>query len=118
MAGKGIRTYTVQEASNVGLGQGGSMLITVSGEDNTPPSGQAFTAFTVIGNDNVTFNDLVPEDTDLYFGTGGSESHAAPPGEVLASGLSGGEFPPGITIYGRWNEINIASGAIVVYLGS
>ena len=118
MAGRGIHSYTVQEATNVSLGQGGSMLITVADEDNTPPSGQIFTAFTVIGDANVTFNGLVPENTNLYFGTGGTESHTSPPGEVLTNSLTGAEFPPGITIYGRWTSINIDSGSIVVYLGS
>ena len=117
MAGRGIHTYTVQEAGNVGLGQGGSMLITVADEANTPPSGQVFTAFTVIGDANVTFNGLVPENTNLYFGTGGTESHTSPPGEVLTNSLTGAEFPPGTTIYGRWTSINIDSGAIVAYLG-
>ena len=122
MAGRGIHTYTVQEAGNVGLGQGGSMLITVADEANTPPSGQVFTAFTVIGDANVTFNDLIPEKSisgaNVYFGTGGTESHTEPPGEVLTNSLTGGEFPPGITIYGRWTTIDIDSGSIVAYLGS
>ena len=118
MAGRGIHTYTVQEAGNVSLGQGGSMLITVPDEPNTPPSGQVFAAFTVIGDVNVTFNGLVPENTNLYFGTGGTVSQSGPPGEVLTNSLTGGEFPPGITIYGRWTSINIDSGSIIAYLGS
>ena len=118
MAGRGIHSYTVQEATNVSLGQGGSMLITVADEANAPPSGQIFTAFTVIGDANVTFNGLVPESRDLYFGTGGTVSQTGPPGEVLTNSLTGAEFPPGITIYGRWTSINIDSGSLIAYLGS
>ena len=114
---RGLTKLTIQEGTNISLGQGGSMLITVADEANTPPSGQIFIAFTVIGDTNVTFNSLVPDDTDMYFGTGGTESHTGPPGEVLTNSLTGGEFPPGTTIYGRWTSINIDSGAIVAYLG-
>ena len=71
MAGKGIHTYTAAEGTNVALGQGGSMLITVADEENTPPRGTVFTAFTAIGTSDVTFNTLTQEDTSLYFGTGG-----------------------------------------------
>tara|TARA_R100000152_G_scaffold3521_1_gene1199 strand:+ start:1988 stop:2344 length:357 start_codon:yes stop_codon:yes gene_type:complete len=118
MAGKGIHTYTAAEGTNIALGQGGSMLITVADEENTPPKGTVFTAFTVIGTSDVTFNTLTQEDTSLYFGTGGSELHTGPPGEILTNSLTGASFPSGITIYGRWTAINIDSGAIVAYLGS
>ena len=41
---------------------------------------------------------------------------AGPPGTLVSS--TDHAFAPGITIYGRWTRINLATGSVVAYLGS
>ena len=54
MANKGIHSYTVQEGTNAGLGQGGSMLFK-GGTAYTAPTGQSFISITIL-TDNLTFS--------------------------------------------------------------
>ena len=113
MAGKGIHSYTVQEGTNAGLGQGGSMFINGAAE-NTAPSGQVFVSITFLTETN--FTTLVAEDNTLYMGTTGTTSDEQPPGDLITSGAA---FPAGATIYGRWTTIQVgASDMVVAYLGS
>ena len=113
MAGKGIHSYTVQEGTNAGLGQGGSMYINGATE-HTAPAGQVFVSITILIE--TTFTKLVAEDPTLYMGTNGVASTSSPPGIVITGSH---KFPQGITIYGRWTSIQVGALDIVVaYLGS
>ena len=45
----------------------------------------------------------------------GSETTSTGSGGVVVD--SGNSFPAGLTIFGRWTEIDIASGMIIAYIG-
>ena len=95
MAGRrpgGAQHFTVQEAQNTTLGQVGSMF-----NDGTSamvaPTGHVFVAITFI--------------TDTTFDSSG--------GLALDNSNT---FPAGMTIYGRWTEIDPATGSgLIAYIG-
>jgi len=108
------------------LGQMGSILhvnddsvvdsgITVAGE--LAARGAVFVAITFL--ENSTFatanaSGLVSEDNTLYIN---SES-----GSTAIDGNGGSEtdgitFPAGLTIYGRWTTIDLATGTCIAYIG-
>ena len=110
MANKGIYSYTVQEGTNAGLGQGGSMLMT---EDtaHTAPTGQVFVSITIISN-TAAFSKLEAVDPDMYINT----AQATTGGTKLTDSET---FTGGITIYGRWSQIKMTTGDVAIaYLGS
>ena len=110
MANKGIYSYTVQEGTNAGLGQGGSMLMTGSTE-YTAPTGQVFVSITIISN-TAAFSTLTAVDPDMYVNT----AQATTGGTILTSSE---QFTGGITIYGRWSAVTMTSSDIAIaYLGS
>ena len=122
MAG-GLQKYTVQEGQNLGLGQAGSMFI-VGGSGDTaikPPTGRVFVGITFLSN--TTFdssNGMIAEDSNQFINT---EVGAGADGS--ASGASGGldvqqtnaSFPAGVTIFGRWTELDPYSGTLIAYIG-
>jgi hypothetical protein len=108
----GVNAYTVQESSNTGLGQGGSVFIDTADQDITPPSGRVFVAVTIITA--AKFNELEATAPDMYISTSGTASTTGPPGYLIDNS---NEFPAGITIFGRWDKIDIDAGAVIAYLG-
>jgi len=124
MAGRrkgGIQGYTVQEAQNSALGQAGSTYNDNSPDDTlVPPTGSVFVAITMI--EDVVFASLVAQDQNLYINTV-QASHDKSDGNATSTVGSGGQnvssvtFPAGITIYGRWTSVNVASGSCVAYIG-
>ena len=112
MANKGIYSYTVQEGTNAGLGQGGSMLITGT-TAYVAPAGQVFVSITII-SDTAAFAKLTAADPEMYINTvqatHDSEGTALTEDEI---------FTGGITIYGRWTNIKMTADDIAIaYLGS
>jgi hypothetical protein len=89
----------------------------------TPPTGRVFVAITFLEETTLdSSGGLVAEDSDIFFST-----EAAAHSEATATGKEGtggkqvdvdNTFPKGITIYGRWTEIDIASGSIIAYIGA
>ena len=123
MAGKGIHTYSVQESQNLGLGQGGSVYTTASSDAIKPPTGRVFVAITMLAD--AVFDSaagLVAEVATQYVNTETAANDLADGSETANQG-SGGivvdsvTFPKGITIYGRWTEIDVNSGSILAYIG-
>ena len=122
MAGKGIHTFSVQESQNLGLGQGGSVYTTASSDAIKPPTGRVFVAITML--DDSTFaasTGLLAETSTQYINTGEAANDAAAQtattgegGLVIANSVT---FPKGITIYGRWTEIDVNTGSIMAYIG-
>ena len=113
MANKGIYSYTVQEGTNAGLGQGGSMFIK-GGTLYSLTDGQVFLSITLL-TASTTFTKLEAVDNKLYIGTEGDTATDGPPG----TDITGETFPQGITIYGRWTAIELGSTMnAVAYLGS
>jgi hypothetical protein len=111
----GLHNLTVQEGTNAALGQAGC-IFTDTANPIVAPTGVAFIAITFLTD--VTLDSsggLIAEDASRWANT-----------EVAASaGGSGGTqidvsntFPKGVTIYGRWTEIDLNStGTIIAYLG-
>ena len=89
---KSLHNYTVVEAQNAALGQAGSILI----DDDAQHTGK-FVAITAITESVVT---TVSEDTSIW------------------DTLTTLTLPIGVTIYGRWSSVQIASGdTAIVYRG-
>ena len=95
-----INKYTVNESSNVALGQAGAKFIS----DTEVHSG-TFVAITML--EDTVFNALTPTDTTNGDGVGSYN------GNTMASET----IPQGVTIYGRWNSIDLTSGRVIAYVG-
>tara|TARA_R100001129_G_C5202247_1_gene214152 strand:+ start:20 stop:343 length:324 start_codon:yes stop_codon:yes gene_type:complete len=105
--------YSEMEASNVGLGQSGSVYSNTT--DNLTPTNGVFVAITVL--DEATFSVLQPEGGNgekFVSTTVASTSGTGDGNEILASSQS---FPQGITIFGRYKSITLAGGSIIAYIG-
>ena len=97
-----MHKYSVNESNNIGLGQVGSILET----GNTAVSGKEIVAITFL--EDTIFSVLTPESgTSLYIGNSNNN------GDSTASVT----FPQGVTIFGRWNAFQLASGSVIAYLG-
>jgi len=111
-----------------GFGQLGSMFLDGTAAAS-PPTGMVFIAITCLTD--VTFDTtggLLADTTNTangleYMGTDVAAHNATDGSETVISGSVGlfvdvsNTFPKGISIYGRWTEIDLASGAVVAYLG-
>ena len=95
-----INKYTVNESSNVALGQTGAKFIS----DTEEHSG-TFVAITML--EDTVFNALTPTDTTNGYGVGSYN------GNTMASET----IPQGVTIYGRWSSIDLTSGLVIAYIG-
>ena len=116
-----------------GFGQLGSVF-----NDGTaaikPPTGKVFVAITMLAETTFdTSAGLVADNNrDLEYvgtvfardadGTADDAAHdeAAPTSSLGQGGVVvdvNNTFPKGITIYGRWTEIDLASGTIIAYIG-
>tara|TARA_Y100000593_G_C4277092_1_gene320696 strand:+ start:81 stop:467 length:387 start_codon:yes stop_codon:yes gene_type:complete len=117
------------------FGQLGSVYTTSSNDAITPPTGKVFVAFTTLAT--TTFDDhgglVAQQDStagleyistedgsgvaqtahDAVLSPDLGESGAG--GLVIASTVS---FPSGITVFGRWTEIDVDGGAIIAYIGN
>jgi hypothetical protein len=119
-----IHKYTVLEANNINLGQSGSIFTDASDSAIKPPDGKAFVAIQFLAA--TTFDSsggLVAENSTFYPSTEASAHDATGGSETYQEGSGGKQidvnnsFPAGSTIYGRWTEIDLASGSIIAYIG-
>ena len=96
--GNGLHKYTVQEARNVQLGQAGYIGVATGAHTGAAVEGVEYVAITSLhDNTEVTTTSF---DSTLY--------------PTITSLV----VPKGITIYGRWSEIDVSSGGgIVAYIG-
>ena len=95
------------------FGQFGSMYTDSTSVAITPPSGRVFAAITML--EEVTFDSSqgwVSKDSTMFFNT-----ESTGPGTGGVELASTQVFPRGVTIYGKWEKINLTSGSIVAYLG-
>ena len=95
-----LSKFTVVEANNIALGQAGAKFIS----DNAVHTG-SFIAITMI--EDTVFNALTPDDTTNGYGVGSYN------GNSMASEV----LPAGLTIFGKWTTIDLASGACIAYIG-
>ena len=116
-----------------GFGQLGSVYTTASSEEINPPTNKVFVAITMLSD--TIFDDaggLVADiplsGSDQYIGTEQPAHDLTAAGETTDEGTGGliiggtteadaVTFPKGITIYGRWTEIDVYSGAVIAYIG-
>ena len=118
-----ISKYSVVEAGNLGLGQAGSIFLDASGA-SSPPTGTVFVAITFL--DDTTFDSsggLIAEDANQYANTKAAAHNESGGSETATQGSGGlqidvsNTFPAGVTIFGRWTEINLDAGLIIAYIG-
>jgi hypothetical protein len=114
-----------------GFGQLGSVYTTASSDAIKPPTNKVFVAITML--EDTVFDSsggLIAErrvngsvTNDVYISTEQPAHDLADGSETVDEG-SGGQvvdsvtFSRGITIYGRWTEIDVNSGGIVAYIGN
>ena len=122
MAG-GNKKYSVVETGNLGFGQVGSIFLDASGA-SSPPTGTVFVAITFL--DDTTLDSsggLVAEDANQYANTQAAAHNESDGSETTTQGSGGlqidvsNTFPAGVTIFGRWTEIDLDSGMIIAYIG-
>jgi len=118
------RIHGVAQANNIALGQYGSIFLDTGTAASSPPTGLVFVAITFL--DDTTFDSsggLIAEDENQYANTEAA-SHDESDGSETSTQGSGGlqidvsnTFPAGVTIFGRWTEIDLDSGMIIAYIG-
>ena len=89
-----------------------------------PPTNKVFVAITMLEDtefDSTT--GLISTEPTKYINTSTTIANDLADGSETTDGGSGGKdvnsvsFPEGITIFGRWNEIDVDSGKIIAYIG-
>ncbi len=112
-----------------GFGQMGSMFNDGTAV-MTPPTGKVFVAITFLAETtlNNSASGLTAENdirNGLEWANSGSAAHDAALSPDLGESGTGGEiipstlsFPAGVTIYGRYTKVRIATGAVLAYLGN
>ena len=107
------RKLAVIAAQNVALGQGGSILIDQSTavQDAVCLNG-IFIAIQFI--EDTVFGTLTGETSQLFVSSGQTSTTIDANAGSAATAVT---FPAGMTIYGRWTTINLASGACIAYVG-
>jgi len=106
------------------FGQLGSVFTSVSGAI-TPPTNKVFIAITFLGTTTLDTSSGLVADTNHYSAEFvGTDTAAHDAATATAISGTGGdaidvddEFPSGVTIFGRWTEIDIDSGMLIAYIG-
>ena len=114
MAG-GLNKYTVQEGTNAALGQAGCVFVDTA-TAVVAPTGRAFVAITFLSDTTLDASGgLIAEDSSRWANTEAAASAGGSGGiQIDASNT----FPKGVTIYGRWTEIDLDSaGTLIAYIG-
>lgn len=93
------------------FGQMGGVYLDQTSTTIKPGAGKVFSAITML--EETQFSSLVAKDTGICFNsvTTGPGTN----GEILGSDQV---FPRGVTIYGRWTELSLSSGAVIAYQGA
>ena len=109
------------------FGQMGSAYTDAGDPAITPPTNKVFVAITMVTATTFDSSTGLIADNDIangleYIGTAAAAHDAALSPDLGESGTGGlvvnsVAFPAGLTIYGRWTEIDVTSGTIVAYQG-
>jgi len=119
-----VQTQTRQGPMNpfAPFGQVGS-LYTTNTDIVNPPLNQVFIAITIV-EDASTFTRLIAEDAAKYANTAEASHNLTDGNATSIEGELGqqigtsDEFPAGLTIYGRWTEIQLgADSTVIAYIG-
>ena len=119
----------ISQDTAYGFGQLGSLFLDASGAAS-PPTGKVFVAITFLA-DKVfdASGGLVADTTNTaiagleYAGTEAAAHNLTDCNETAISGSGGlqidasNTFPKGVTIYGRYTEIDLTSGMCIAYIG-
>ena len=106
----------------------GSIYTTAAQAAITPPTNKVFVAITMLADTVFDSSEGLIASNDItsgleYIGTDAAAHDAVLSPNLGESGVGGlvvdsVTFPKGITIYGRWSEIDVSSGGgIVAYIG-
>ena len=111
------------------LGQYGSVYTTASSDAIIPPTNYMFVAITMLAD--TVFDDasggLTAQIATKFINTAdaahdlaaGAETEVEGSGGLIIGGSAEADavtFPKGITLYGRWTEIDVYSGSVIAYL--
>jgi len=116
------------------FGQMGSLILDVTSPAATPPTGKVFIALQFLTDATFDNNGGLIADNDVASGheyittldgagAGNGAHDAALDPDRGESGVGGklvdinNVFPKGMTIYGRWTEIDLAEGTVIAYIG-
>jgi len=120
-----VQTQTRQGPMNptAPFGQAGSVYTDAGDNAIAPPLNQVFVAITMV--DDCVFDSssgLIAEDANKFINTETAAHGASSGAETSVLGSEGlvvdsVTFPAGMTIYGRWTEIDVGSGGCVAYIG-
>ena len=106
------------------FGQLGSTYTAASNDAIKPPTNKVFVAITMVTACTFdTTTGLLSPEPAKYINTSATIANDLVDGAETTDGGSGGvtltsvAFPAGLTIYGRWNEIDVATGSCVAYIG-
>ena len=119
----------ISQDTAYGFGQLGSLFLDASGAAS-PPTGKVFVAITFLA-DTVfdASGGLVADTTNTaiagleYAGTEAAAHNLTDGNETAISGSgclqidASNTFPKGVTIYGRYTEIDLTSGMCIAYIG-
>ena len=103
--------YSAGEAGSVALGQSGSIFLNASNTDTVTGSFVAIDFIT-----DTVFNStsgLVASDDTLFPNSQSVATAIDSDGDAVDSAT----FPAGMTIYGKWTQIILASGSVIAYQG-
>ena len=104
--------FTVVEAQNVSLGQGGAAYF--NGTNTYTPTRGVVIAIQVI--QDCTFASLVAENPNVCIGTNASDTHdPGITGDIVQTTTT---FVAGLVLYGRWTTVDLGSGVVNLYLGN
>ena len=106
------------------FGQMGSVFTSVSGAI-TPPSNKVFIAITFLAETTLDSSSGLVADTNHFSsefpGTNAAAHDAGSATEISGTGGDAIDvndiFPSGVTIFGRWTEIDLATGMVMAYIG-
>jgi len=101
--------YSLTDAAMIQLGQTGSAYLSDT-DTYTPQSGKTVVAIQVI--DDCVFASGTLAESDTF------TEQANPEGGTGADAFGTDTFPAGVTIYGRWTAVQLATaGAVMLYMG-
>jgi len=107
-----------------GFGQMGSVFTKASSDAIIPPTNAVFVAITMLEDTTFDADGLEVETPTKFLNGSAVISNDLAAGNETTDGGSGGVrvvnstiFPKGITIYGRFTEIDVNAGSIIAYIG-
>ena len=113
MAGTKHTRFSVQGASNIGIGQVGSVFTNTTA--NVTPTSGVFVAITMIADTTFTVLQSAEGAGVSFIGNTLSTSGTGTGSDAITTSDT---FPAGVTIYGRFTAVDLTSGAAMLYIGA